>query len=170
MGERSRRQGTLRVALALQALGLLVTIALTVPDFIGAQLHPLVCTGMCLDLRGLPFELTMVVFGPVVVLLLLLSWRWRGPRLWPLAVVAVVDAAAIALVANVVIDFVHTRFDSVPSVASVPPLMLLPALATLALGANLVWPVPWKPIVAVSAAGSLVLAAFLWSSVGPVHT
>lgn len=170
MEERARRQKLLRVALLLQAVGLLVTIGLTVPDYVDGQLHPLVCTGMCIDLRGLPFELTMVVFGPVIALLVLLAWRWRGPRLWPLVVVGVADAAAIALVASVVIDFAHTRFDSVPSVASAPPLLLLPALATLALGTNLVWPVPWKPIVAVSAAGSLVLAAFLWSYViGPVH-
>lgn len=160
----------LRVALLLQAVGLLVTIGLTVPDYVDAQFHPLVCTHMCIDLRGLPFELTMVVFGPVVVLLLLLAWRWRGPRLWPLAVVAVVDAAAIALVASVVIDFAYTRFDSVPPVASAPPLLLFPALVTIALGTNLVRPVPWKRIGAVGAAGSVVLAVFLWSYViGPVH-
>jgi hypothetical protein len=161
--ERARRQKLLRVALVLQAMGLLATIALTAPDYIDAIAHPQVCTDMCIDLRGLPFELTMVVFGPVVVLLLLLGWRWRGVRRWPLAVVAIVDAAAIALVASAVIDFIHTRTDSVPPVASAPPLLLFPALATLTLGANLVWPVPWRTIVAVSAAGSLVLAAFLWS-------
>jgi hypothetical protein len=156
------------VALLLQAVGLVVTIALTVPDFIDDQLHPPVCTGMCINLRSLPFELTMVVFGPVVVLLLLLAWRWRGPRQWPLAIVALVDAAAIALVGNVVVDFLQTRAVSVPPVASAPPLLLLPALATLVLGTNLVRPVPWKPIVAVSAVASMVLAAFLWSYViGP---
>jgi hypothetical protein len=165
MDERFRRQRLLRVALVLQAAGLLATIALTAPRFIDAISHPRVCTGMCLDLRGLPFELTMVVLGPVAVLLSLLGWRWRGVRRWPLAVVAVVDAAAIALVASVVIDFIHSRTDSVPPVASAPLLLLLPALATLALGTNLLWPVPWKSIVAVSTAGSLALAAFLWSYV-----
>jgi hypothetical protein len=168
--ERARRQKLLRVALLLQAMGLLVVIAFTVPDYIDAQLHPPICTGICIDLRGLPFVGTLVVFGPVVAVLVLLTWRWRGPRLWPLTIVAVVDAAAIVLVASVVIDFVHTRNISVPPVASVPSLVLLPALITTALGINLVRPLPWKPIVAVSTAGCLTSAALMsWNVIGPVQ-
>jgi hypothetical protein len=170
MDLRARRQKLLRVGLLLQAMGLLAVIAFTVPDYVDAQLHPPICTGICLDLRGVPFGLTMVVFGPVVVLLLLLAWRWRGPSQWPLAVVGVVDAAAIALVTSVVIEFVHTRNDSLPPVAAAPSLLLLPALITVALGANLVRPLPWKPIVAVSTAGCLLSAVLMSLSViGPVR-
>ena len=170
MDLRARRQKLLRAGLLLQALGLVVVIAFTLPDYVDKLLHPPICTGMCLDLRGLSFALTMFVFGPVVVLLLLLAWRWRGPSRWPLAVVGVVDAAAIALVASVVIDFVHTRNESLPPVAAAPSLVLLPALITIALGANLVRPLAWKPIVAVSSAGCLLSAVLMSQSViGPVH-
>jgi hypothetical protein len=168
--ERVRQQKFLRVALLLQAAGLLALIALTVPDWIDGHFHPYASCGLCLDLRGLAFDLTAIFLGPVFVLLLGLSWRWRGPRLWPLAVVALIDAAAIFLTAVVTVSFFHNRTDSVPPFASAPPLLLLPALATLALGINLVRPVPLKRIIAVSAAGCMLLAAFLWFfAIRPVH-
>lgn len=140
----------------------MLTIALTVPDYLDGILHPWVCVSWCFDFRGLPFALTAIFLGPAMLLLLLMAWSWRGPRRWPLAIVVVIDAAAIWLVAAAVIGVLQTRGDAIPTVASSPPLLLLPALATLALGINLVWPVPWKAIVVVSTAGCLLLAPFLW--------
>jgi hypothetical protein len=170
--ERARLRKYLRVALLVQALGGMAIIALTVPDFIDAQLHPLGCTGVswCLDFRGFAFTLAAIFMVPVIGVLLVLAWRWRGPRLWPLSIVALIDAAAILLTVDAIVSFLGTRNDSVPSVAAAPPLLLLPALATLALGINLVLPVPLKPILAVSAAGSVLLAASLWFFViRPLH-
>jgi hypothetical protein len=168
--ERVRPQKFLRVALLLQAAGLLALIAQTVPDWIDGHFHPYASCGLCLDLRGLAFDLTAIFLGPVFVLLVVLSWRWRGPRLWPLAVVALIDAAAIFLTADVTVSFFHNRTDSVPPFASAPPLLLLPALATLALGINLVRRVPLRPILAASTAGCILLAAFLWLfAIRPVH-
>jgi hypothetical protein len=161
----------LRTALVVQASGLLALIFLTVPDLIDGLLHPFAggC-GLCLDLRGLSFFLAAVVLGPVVALLLILSWRWRGPRLWPLALVVLVDAAAIFLTADVTISFFQNRTDSIPPYASAPPLLLLPALATLTLGIDLVRPVRLRPVLAASTAGCVLLAAFLWFfSIRPVH-
>lgn len=162
----------LRVALLFQALGGIAIIALTVPDFIDAQLHPLGCTGVswCFDFRGLAFTLAAIFMGPVIGVLLVLAWRWRGPRLWPLAIVALIDAAAIFLTVDAIVSFLGTRNDSVPSVSAAPPLLLLPALATLTLGINLVWQVPLKAILAVSAAGSVLLSASLWFfAIRPLH-
>jgi hypothetical protein len=168
--DRARRLKPLRIALLLQAMALLVSIALTVPDYLEARFHPRVCVSWCLDLQGLAFYLSVIFFGPVIVILLLLVWRWRGSRRWPLAVVATIDALAIYWAAASMIPFVHPQLDSIPSVAFAPPLLLLPALATLALGANLVRMVPWKPTIAASAVGCLLLAAFLWTHViQPVH-
>lgn len=160
----------LRIALLLQAAGLLLTIALTVPDYLDGLLHPRHCTSWCFDFRGLAFYFTSIFLGPVILLMLLLAWRWRGPRRWPLLIVVVLDAAAVLLVAGATISFIQSRTDSIPTVASAPPLLLLPALATLLLGINLVRPLPWKPLVAVSAAGCLLVAPFLWLyAVRPVH-
>jgi hypothetical protein len=169
--ERVRRQKFLRVALVLQAAGLLALIALTVPDWIDGLLHPYaVGCGLCLDFRGLPFYLAAAGLGPVAVLLLILGWMWRGRRLWPLGLVVLVDAAAIFLTVDVAIGFFHNRTDSIPPLASAPLLLLLPALGTLALGLNLVRPVRLRPVLAASAAGCILLAAFLWFfSIRPVH-
>ncbi len=168
--ERAGRHRFLRLALSLQAAGLLALVALTFPDWIDARLHPFAPCGFCLDLRGLAFDLTATFLGPVIVLLLVLAWRWRGPRRWPLAIVALIDAAAIALTIFVLFDFLRTRSDSIPTPAAAPPLLLLPAIATAALGANLVRPVQWKSILAVSTAGCLLLATFMWTYVvHPVH-
>jgi hypothetical protein len=168
--ERVRPQRFLRVALLFQAAGLLALIAMTVPDWIDYLLHPYAPCGLCLDLRGLPFFLAATFLGPVIVLLLILSWRWRGPRSWPLALVALVDAAAIFLTADVTIGFFYSRTDSIPPFASAPPLLLLPALATLTLGINLVRPLRLRPILAASTAGCMLLAAFLWFfAIRPVH-
>lgn len=162
--ERGQQLRFLRVGLLLQAVGGLLVIALTVPAFIDYQLHPLACTSTswCLDFRGLPFELLAIFMGPVIAVLLILSWRWRGPRLWPLAVVALIDAAAIFLTLDATKDMLHNRIESIPPVAVVPPLLLLPALTTLALGINLVRPVRWRPLVAVSAASCVLLGAWMW--------
>ena len=168
--ERARLQKLLRVALLLQAVGGLGIIAQTVPDFIDAQ-RALECgTGWCLDFRGIAFKLAVLFIGPFVAALLFMSWRWRGPRLWPLAIVVLIDAAAIFTTAGAIIPFLQTRSDSVPSLVSVPPLLLLPALATLALGVAIVRPVPLRPILAVSVAGCVILAAFFWVyAVRPEH-
>ena len=168
--ERARLQKFLRVALLLQAAGGLGIIALTVPDFIDAQ-RPLECgTGWCLDFRGIAFKIAVVFIGPFIAALLLLSWRWRGPRLWPLAIVAVIDAAAIFLTAGAIIPFLQTRSDSVPSFVSAPPLLLLPALVTLALGVAIVRPVHLGPILTASVAGCVILTAFFWLyAVRPEH-
>ena len=162
--ERTRLQKYLRVALLVQAAGLLALIALTFPDWLDGYLHPHVCTPdqWCMDFRGLAFDLLAIFLGPVIVVLLILARRWQGPRLWPLALVVLIDAAAIVLTADVIINELHARTDSIPPVASAPPLLLLPALATLVLGINLVRPVRWRPLLAASAAGCMLLAAFLW--------
>jgi hypothetical protein len=161
--ERGRQHRYLRVALLLQAVGLLVLIALTFPDWLDGRLHPYACTPdqWCMDLRGLSFELLAIFLGPVIVALLVLAWWWRGPRLWPLAVVALIDAAAIFFTADTIINDLHARASSIPPVASAPPLLLLPALATLVLGINLVRPVPWRPLLAASPAGCILLAPVL---------
>jgi hypothetical protein len=167
---RDRLHRFLRFALVVQALGLLAIIALTVPDFIDWKLHPYAPCGLCLDLRGLPFFMAAIVFGPVVVLLLVLSRRWQKPRLWPLAIVALIDGAAIFLTAAVVVNFLQHRAESIPLYASAPPLLLLPALVTLALCVSLVRPVPFKPILAACVGLCVVLTAFLWFfAIRPVH-
>src|SRR5712692_8572330 len=157
--ERARLHRYLRIALLLQAAGMLATIASTVPDFIGYQTRPLEC-GWCLDFRGVPFGVSVTLLGPVIVVLLLLAWRWRGPRLWPLAIVAVIDVLAVAVAVVMIFPLVFARTDLVPPAASAAPLLLLPAIATLVLGACLERPVPWRPILAVSAALSLLPIAF----------
>ncbi len=157
----------------LQAVGLLALIALTFPDWLDQYVHPSVCTPdqWCMDLRGLAFDLAAVFLGPVIVVLLVLAWRWRGPRLWPLAVVVLLDAAAIFLTVDSILNDIHNRSSSIPPVASAPPLLLLPALATLVLGINLVRPVRWRLLLAASTAGCILLAALLWLySVWPIKT
>jgi len=167
--ERTRLHRFLRVALAVQAAGLLAAIALTVPDWIDYQLHPLEC-GWCIDLRGLPFALSAIVLGPIILVLLVLAWRWRGPRRWPLALVAVFDVAAILLTADITVGAFYNRTESVPPLASAPPLVLLPALATLASGISLVRPLRLRPILAASSAGCILLTVFLWFfAVRPMH-
>jgi len=167
--ERARLHGYLRLALLIEAAGMLATIGLTVPDFIDYQARALEC-GWCFDFRGAPFAASSTVLGPVIVVLLLLAWRWRGPRLWPLVIVAVIDALAIVWSVGVIIPLVFTRSDIVPPAASAAPLLLLPAIATLALGAALVRSVPWTKIIAVSAAASLLpVACQGLGLIGPVH-
>jgi hypothetical protein len=161
---RTRQHQNLRVALVLQAVGLLGLIALAFPDWLDGYLHPHACTpdAWCLDFRGLAFDLLAIFLGPVIVVLLILARWWRGPRLWPLALVVLLDVAAIVLTVDSILNDLHSRTSSIPPVASAPPLLLLPALATLVLGINLVKPVPWKPLLAATAAGCIVMAAALW--------
>jgi hypothetical protein len=168
--ERVRLQKLLRAALVLQAAGLLGIIALTFPDWLDQRLHPYVPCGLCLDLRGLALDLSAIFLGPVALLLLILAWRWRGPRLWPLAIVALIDTAAIFLTADGTVAFLQNRTESIPPYASAPLLILLPALATLALGVNLLRPVRLRPLLAASTAGCMLLAAFfLFSAIRPVQ-
>lgn len=168
--DRARLQKYIRLALVLQAAGLLAIIALTVPDWLDGLLHPYAGCGLCLDLRGLPFAITGVFLGPVAILLLLTAWRWRGPRRWPLVVVGLIDASALVVMGVVVVSSLSNRSESIPLYASVLPFLLLPALATIALGINLMRPVPLKRILAVSAAGSVLLAAFLrFFAISPVQ-
>lgn len=158
----------LRVALLLQAAGLVATIAFTVPTWIDS-FRPLEC-GWCIDLRGLTFVLSAIFLGPIIAVLLILAWQWRGPRRWPLALVAVFDLAAIFLTAVITIGAFYNRTDSIPPLASAPALLLLPALATLALGISLVRPLRLRPILTASTAGCILLAAFLWFfAVRPLH-
>jgi hypothetical protein len=89
--DRARLHQYLRVAALLQVGGMLATIGLTVPDFIDYQTRALEC-GWCFDFRGAPFALSLTFLGPVILVLLLVAWRWRGPRLWPLTIVALIDA------------------------------------------------------------------------------
>ncbi len=152
----------LRIALLGQAVGLLALIGLTAPDWIDSRFRQVVCASICLDFRGLAFDLTALLAGPVVVLLVVLSWRWRRPGWWPLAIVGLIDAAAIVAAVALVVDFLHDRTDSVPPPAATPPLVLLPALATLVLGFNLVRQVAWKPILAVITTTCLMLGASVW--------
>jgi hypothetical protein len=167
--ERARLHRYLRLALVLQAAGMLATIALTVPDFIDYQTRPLEC-GWCFDFRGAPFEVSLTFLGPVIVVLLLLAWRWRGPRLWPLAIVAVIDVLAVAVAVGMIFPLVFARSDLVPPAASAGPLLLLPAIATLALGACLERAVPWRKILAASAAISVLPIAFQgFGVIGPAH-
>jgi hypothetical protein len=162
--ERARLHRYLRIALVLQAVGLLGLIATSFPDWLDSYLRPHVCapTAWCMDFRGLAFDALAIFFGPLIVLLLILAWRWRGPRVWPLAVVALLDAGAIFLTVDAILGELHNRTNSIPPVASAPPLLLLPALATLVLGINLVRPVRWRPLLAAGAAGCMLLAALLW--------
>ena len=160
--ERARQQRLLRVALLVQATGLLALIAWTVPDWIDRLLHAYSCAGFCIDLRGLAFDYAVIFLGPVIVVLLIVSLRWRGPRIWPLAVVALIDAAAILVAVLTTFNFFHDRTESLPPAAAAPPLLFLPALATVALAINLVRPIPWRAILAATAAGCLLLAAFMW--------
>jgi hypothetical protein len=119
---------------------------------------------------GPSLRLSAIVLGPIIVALLVLAWRWRGPGRWPLALVAVFDVGAIFLTAGITVGAFYNRTDSVPPLASVPPLLLLPALATLALGISVVTPLKLRPILAASTAGCVLLAAFLWVfAVRPVH-
>jgi hypothetical protein len=148
----------------LQAVGLLGLIALAFPDWLDGYFHPHVCTPdqWCMDFRGLAFNLLAIFLGPVIVVLLILARWWHGPRLWPLWIVVLLDAAAIFFTADSILNDLYTRTNSIPPVASAPPLLLLPALATLVLGISLVRPVRWRPFLAASTAGCLVMAAALW--------
>jgi hypothetical protein len=167
--DRARLHQYLRVAALLQVGGMLATIGLTVPDFIDYQTRALEC-GWCFDFRGAPFALSLTFLGPVILVLLLVAWRWRGPRLWPLTIVALIDALAIVWSVGVIIPLVFTRSDIVPPAASAAPLLLLPAIATLALGAALLRSVPWAKILAASAVVSLLpVACQGLGLIGPVH-
>jgi hypothetical protein len=169
--ERARLHRYLRVALVLQAAGMLATIALAVPDWIDSRLHQLEC-GWCFDFRGAAFSLSLIVLGPIIVALLLVAWRWRGSHVWPLMIVAAIDALAIAWATGITISMVFRGTDLVPPAASAAPLLLLPAIATLALalGPNLERALPWKPILATSAALSLLpIAGQGLGVIGPVH-
>jgi hypothetical protein len=168
---RARLQKYLRAALLIQAAGMLATIALTVPDWIDARLHQLEC-GWCFDFRGAAFSVSLIVLGPTIVALLLVAWRWRGSHLWPLVIVAAIDALAIFWGTGITISLVFRGTDLVPPAASAAPLLLLPALATLvlALGPNLERALPWRRILAVSAAISLLpIAGQGLGVVGPAH-
>jgi len=156
--ERARLHRYLRLALLLQAAGMLATIALTVPDFIDYQLRTLEC-GWCFDFRGVPFELSLTFLGPVIVVLLLIAWRWRGPGWWPFVIVTVIDVLVLVVAVVMIIPLVFSRTDLVPPGASVALLLLLPAIATFVLGACLEWPLPWRPILAASAVVALLPAA-----------
>jgi hypothetical protein len=160
--ERARLHKLLRGAILLQAIGLLGIIALTFPDWLDGHLRPYASCGFCLDLRGLAFVVAATFLGPIIVLLLVMAWRWRGPRRWPLAIVGVVDAAAIFATAAATVSFVHYRSDSIPPYASAPSFLLLPALVTLALGVSLLRPLRLRRILAASAGGCVLLTALLW--------
>jgi hypothetical protein len=168
--ERARLHKWLRAALVLQAIALLAVIALTFPDWLDGQLHPYVPCGFCFDLRGLAFDISAVFLGPVILVLLLIAWRWRRPRLWPLAIVALIDAAAFFLTAFATISTLQNRTESIPQAFWAPVLLLLPALSTLALGVSLVRPVSLRRFLALSFAGSVLLATLLWFfPIRPVH-
>lgn len=153
----------------MQALGLLGVIGLTVPGYIDYLTRPLVCYGWCLDFRDLPFLLSVTALGPAIVLLLILAWRWRRPRRWPLLVLAVVSVWAVAVTAVYLASY-SSGGEPAPATGLLPVFVILPSLVTTVLGARLVWPLPWKPLVGVSAAGSVLLAALVATNViGPVH-
>jgi hypothetical protein len=160
--ERRQDQTYVRLAIFVQAACLLAVIATTLPEWIDGRLHPLVCTrGVCVDLRGLAFDIAVTVLGPVIVLLVVVAWRWKGASRWPLALIAGVDIAAILVTIGTFMNFFNRRVESLPPDQIIPVLMLLPAMATLILSVNLVKPVPWKAWLAAGAAFCVLLSAFM---------
>jgi hypothetical protein len=123
-----------RIAVALQALCLLVVIGLTVPDFLDYLFHPLVCTSDlgCLDLRGLPFVVTAFFLGPLTLLLLVTCWIWRRPRVWPAILPLLVDVVIISIVLDDLYLFAKTK-SMEPNIVLQLLFGLVPALVSLTL-------------------------------------
>jgi hypothetical protein len=121
--DRARLHRYLRIALVLQAVGLLGLIATSFPDWLDSYLRPHVCapTAWCMDFRGLDFDALAIFFGPLIVLLLILAWRCRGPRVWPLAVVALLDAGAIFLTVDAILGELPGYFSARTTAATMLP-------------------------------------------------
>jgi hypothetical protein len=123
-----------RIAVAVQALCLLIVIGLEVPGELDYLFRPLVCRPdqWCLDFRGLPLLVALMVLGPPVLLLLATVWLWRRPRMWPAVLPLLVDAAIIGGVIVDLIGFARTR-TAEPNIAIQMLLGLLPAVLSLTL-------------------------------------
>jgi hypothetical protein len=123
-----------RIAVAVQALALLVVIGSAVPGELAYLFHPLVCPAdqWCLDFRGLPLLIYLMFLGPPALLLLATVWLWRRQRIWPALLPLVVDAAIIVVVTVDIFNFARTR-TAEPNIAVQLLLGLVPALVTLTL-------------------------------------
>jgi hypothetical protein len=128
-----------RIAVVVQALALLALIAFTIPDFVDYRLHPLICSPgqLCLDLRGIRFEVEVLYFGLPALLLLTTCWLWRRPRRWPAAVLIPIDVAAIAFEVGYPLAF--SRYFVVQAL-----LLLLPAVIALILVLALLRQWDWR--------------------------
>jgi hypothetical protein len=125
----------------VQAAALLAVIGMTVPSYFEYLTRPPNCTPemLCIDLRGLPFEVSATFLGPPVLMLVAAFWLWRRPRRWPAVLPIVVDVAVITVVLVDIVDFVRTGSQD-PNIVVQVLLGLVPALVSLILAALLLRP------------------------------
>jgi hypothetical protein len=130
-----RRLRWARVVLLVQGLALLVVIGEAAPSFLDQLFHAPKCepNQMCIDLRGLFFELSVVFLGPPALLLFATAWIWRRPRTWPAAVPLVLDVVLIGLVISDVFTVARSGYDEFPPILVQVLLGLVPAAVSLAL-------------------------------------
>lgn len=158
------------MALALQALGLTGPVGWSAYGFIYHQLHPPVCYGWCIDFSGVVFVGVSVIFGLPAIVTALLGWRWRGPQAWPVTLLLAVDGAVGAVTLLILVLYAQGQLSPAPALGLLPVLVALPAFATATMATHLFYPLPWRPLLAVGAAGSLVLGTLVaLNVVGPVH-
>jgi hypothetical protein len=130
-----RRLRLARIAMLVQAGGLVVVIGLAVPSYLDQQFHPMSCGPgpWCIDLRGLAFELSAVFLGPPALLLLATAWLWRRPRKWPAALPLVLDVVLIGLVIYDASIVAQSGYDDDPPILAQVVFGLVPAAVGLAL-------------------------------------
>jgi hypothetical protein len=124
-----------RIAMVVQAGGLVVVIGLAVPSYMDQQFHPMSCGPgpWCIDLRGLAFELSAVFLGPPALLLLVTAWLWRRPRKWPAVLPIVLDVVLIGLVIYDAFIVAQSGYDGDPPILAQVVFGLAPAAVGLAL-------------------------------------
>lgn len=82
----------------VQVVAIVIAVMLTVPDYLDRLLRPTICIH-CLDLRGLAFVLSVILFAPVVLALIAVAWALRPGRIWPSWLALIVDLALLGLIA-----------------------------------------------------------------------
>ena len=131
----SRLVKTIRAALTIQVLGMVVGILLASPSFFDRLLRQ---TTTGLDFRGLDFALWAVFFGPLAVLLGAATWGLRPSRIWAAVLPLIVDLIVLALLAYAFLAAIaqpSTNPDAPPLPVEILQvlLVLIPAVVTLIL-------------------------------------
>jgi hypothetical protein len=122
--------------MAIQVAGIAAAILLALPGFIDWLVRPLVCTGWCLDLRGLDFIVWAVFFTPPAAVLLGAIALLSEGRIWPAWLALGVDLAVLGTVAYAMVAGGGVRsYGETPIVFQVLQVLLvsIPASITLVL-------------------------------------